>query len=145
MRQANMTGKPFCDHAKGSVKTGVIYRREWSKSKYPFLEEKQYSSRNREDTDGYSKSYSMLFWNLCSLCSIHCFACEWLSQSLWSRQQRCKMAAARDIYMETLNGSNSTCICDECYICNRCWCTRFIWHWPSLLIQWFKCSFCVRN
>lgn len=43
-------------------------------------------------------------------------------QSLWSRQQCCKMAATRDIYMETLNGSNSTCNCDECYVRGCCWC-----------------------
>lgn len=65
----------------------------------------------------------MLCWNLCLLSTISCFAFEWLFQSLWSRQQRCKMAAARDIYMQTLNGSNSTCSCDECYVCGHCWCS----------------------
>lgn len=109
---------------KGSMKAVVIYRREWSKSsdggvaKTPFYNWSKTISRNRT-------LMSISNFTQCCLCllsTIYCFAFEWLFQSLWSRQQRCKMAAARDIYMKTLNGSNTSCNCDECYIFGRCWC-----------------------
>lgn len=56
-------------------------------------------------------------------------------QSLWSRQQRCKMAAARHIYMETLNGSNSTGNREECCVCARCGYSGV--HVHTDLLRWF--------
>lgn len=115
----------FVANVKGCAKAGFIYRRERIRSKSSFCCSRD--ERISKNTRGHWCSFEIELNAVPK--SLFAERDPWLSllvngffQSLWSRQQCCKMAATRDIYMETLNGSNSTCNCDECYVWGCCWC-----------------------